>query len=65
MLEEMKPILLHMLPKFAHNECTSYTQSIQQVSGELRSLVYRAICPYLCKKDQVLLFILLLLSIKN
>lgn len=53
-LKDLKPKLLTLLPESHFEECTLYISGIQQVVGQLQSLVYRAICPQLCASNSVL-----------
>jgi Protein of unknown function C-terminus (DUF2451) len=54
-LKESKDRLFVVLPEYSHADCTHYITELQQVVGQLQSLVYRGICPELCLSDGVML----------
>ncbi|CAE7782249.1 VPS50 [Symbiodinium microadriaticum] len=54
MLGEVKTKLLQLLPE-AHKQTTSnYISDFDLIAGQLRSLVYRAMCPDLVKQQEIL-----------
>ncbi len=52
-LSELKPKILKFLPSRTQTLCDGYVLQIQQVAGQLRALVYKAVCPQLIKQAAV------------
>lgn len=52
-MKEIKGKLFKVLPEDHHNDCTRYISELQQVVGQLQTLVYRSICPQLCLSNAV------------
>jgi hypothetical protein len=53
-LSELKPKVLCLLPEAQKQTSEYFISDFQQISGQLRSLIYRAMCPDLVKQAEVL-----------
>jgi len=53
-LNEIKQKICKLLPDRIKSKCESYITTIQVVAGQLRALVYRAVCPLLIKQSMML-----------
>ena len=53
MLGEIKPKLLQLLPEAHKQTSSNYVSDFDLIAGQLRSLVYRAMCPDLIKQQEV------------
>eukprot|EP01034_Spumella_vulgaris_P021596 gene21596-27634_t len=53
-LSEIRPSILRLLPERNRGACNQYVDQIQMVAGELRALVYRAVCPQMIKHYSIL-----------
>lgn len=52
-LGEIKPKVLSLLPEAHKQTSENHISDFQQISGQLRSLVYRAMCPDLVKQNEI------------
>lgn len=52
-LADIRPKLLQLLPYRTRSVCDGYVSQVAMVAGELRTLVYKSVCPLLVKQSAV------------